>query len=285
MKTDNIEGLVCMTWDVDGEAPMFSRNTEALNKHLSELYQRSFGPREGLNRITNLLAKYEIKGTFFIPGYTFLRYSESIEAVKNLGHDFGLHGIYHENPANLDAKLEREILENSKKIFARVLGRSPKIYRAPSWELNRISFEILADSAITGESSLMDSDKPYIIKVGEKKIVEMPIHWILDDAEYWRHTQEMRSQPIVDPDSVLKIWKYELDGRIKDGGVFILTLHPWISGRWAFLRVVEELILYARSKEVEFCTLGELSERCVLKANAKKIKEFEILPNSKLDFS
>jgi peptidoglycan/xylan/chitin deacetylase (PgdA/CDA1 family) len=283
MDTDSIKKLVCMTWDVDGESPMFIRNNKALDRHLSELYQRSFGPREGLKRITDILEKNEIKGTFFIPGYILLRYTQNILEVKNLGHDFGLHGYYHENPAILDSNIETEILDKSKVVFTRILGKKPKIYRAPSWELNRGSFQKLVSSSITGDSSLMDSDRPYIIKVGNRKIVEMPIHWNLDDAEYWRHTHEMRSQPIIDPDSVYKIWRYELDGRIKNGGVFILTLHPWISGRWSFLKVVEKLILYARSKGLEFCTLGELSERCMKLADRQQIEEFELLPNNRLD--
>lgn len=45
------------------------------------------------------------------------------------------------------------------------------------------------------------------------------------------HTRANREKSITDPDTVFKIWSQEFDGYYESGGCFVLTLHPFITGR------------------------------------------------------
>ena len=52
-------------------------------------------------RILALLAKYDIKGTFFIPGMVIGTYPQVCEKIVAAGHEVGHHGWTHVPPANM----------------------------------------------------------------------------------------------------------------------------------------------------------------------------------------
>ena len=62
---------------------------------MNPLSRGEFGV-EGLRRILDLLDKYEIKGTFYVPGHTALHHPSEIKQIVTRGHDIGSHGMYHQ---------------------------------------------------------------------------------------------------------------------------------------------------------------------------------------------
>ena len=69
--------------------------------------------------------------------------------------------------------------------------------------------------------------------------------------------------PYTPPSSVLEIFKAEFDGAYKDRGLFLLTLHPHISGHRSRIVILEELIEYIKSfKDVWFGTHAEIAAYC-----------------------
>lgn len=255
---------VCLTWDVDGESAPYARTPEQAKKQLSELHQRRYGPTIGMKKILSMLEKHGIKGTFYIPGYIAGLYKEMTKAVVEQGHALGLHGFLHESMDVLDEKSEEEILIKSIETFVKLLGEAPKIYRSPSWELNRWTPNLLVKHGILSDSSLMDDEKPYVLKTDTGSIIEIPIQWILDDAEYWMHTRANREKPIADPETVLRIWSKEFDGYYQSGGCFVLTLHPFVSGRWVYMDVIEQFIRYMKGfPNIWWTTIDQLTEFCL----------------------
>lgn len=243
---DNKKMAVCLTWDVDGESAPYVRTPDEAKKLLSELHQRRYGPDIGMNRVLSVLDKYDIKGTFYIPGYIAGLYRELTQTIVKEDHAVGLHGYLHESLDHLTEKEEEEILVKSKEIIDNVIGYEPKIYRSPSWELNRWTPDLLYRNGVLSDSSLMDDEVPYELSTDDGSIIEVPIQWILDDAEYWMHTRANRMKSITDPDTVFKIWSREFDGYYESGGCFVLTLHPFISGRSVYMETLERFIQYMR---------------------------------------
>lgn len=266
---NNSKVAVCLTWDVDGESAPYVRTPEYAKKHLSELHQRRYGPTIGMKKIVDLLDRSEIKGTFYIPGYIAGLYKDMVKDLNAKGHSIGLHGYLHESLDNLNYQEEEEILLKSKEIIHNLIDHEPKIYRSPSWELNRWTPELLIKNGIVCDSSLMDDEYPFLLETESgDSLLEIPIQWILDDAEYWMHTRFNRDKPITDPDTVLKIWKREFDGYYKIGGCFVLTLHPFISGRWVYMDAVEKFVSYIKQfDDVWFTTIEEVTAHCLSKAN------------------
>lgn len=261
---NNKRMAVCLTWDLDGESAPYVRTPKQSEKLLSELHQRRYGPTVAMKRILKMLDKYDLKGTFYIPGYIAGFYKDLTREINRQGHAIGLHGYLHESLDDLTQDEEEEILLRSMEVMDRIINYVPKIYRSPSWELNRWTPELLNKHGVLSDSSLMDDEIPYELRTENGSIIEIPIQWILDDAEYWMHTRANREKSISDPDTVFKIWSREFDGYYENGGCFVLTLHPFISGRSVYMKTVEKLIKYIRQHpDVWWTDMKVLTEFCV----------------------
>jgi len=69
-------------------------------------------------RLLQMLARWEIRSTWFIPGHTIDTYPGLVRRIADAGHEIGHHNYCHENPIALS-------LEEQK----RVLDRDPAHYR------------------------------------------------------------------------------------------------------------------------------------------------------------
>jgi hypothetical protein len=57
-----------------------------------------------------MFAKYDIKTTWFIPGHSLETFPEDMKAVRDAGHEIGLHGYSHENPTDMSIEQQRDVL-------------------------------------------------------------------------------------------------------------------------------------------------------------------------------
>ena len=110
------------------------------------------------------------------------------------GHEVAHHGYMHEPPATLTREEEADVLDRGIEILSRLTGDAPAGYRSPSWELSDHSLELLADRGFTYDSSLMGDDVPYLVPVDDRTIVEIPVHWELDDAPYFSYAPSLGSR-------------------------------------------------------------------------------------------
>ena len=119
------------------------------------------------------------------------------------------------------------------------------------------------------DSSLMADDEPYeLLEDGEPTgMVELPVEWIRDDAVYFNMDRMSALRPHTPPSSVLEIFKAEFDGAVREGGLFLLTLHPHVIGHRSRIVLVEELIDYIRGHSgVWFATHEQVARFCLTAA-------------------
>src|SRR5438067_376880 len=69
-------------------------------------------------RILDLLEKYRVPTTWFIPGHTIQTYPEPCRRVHAAGHEIGHHGFLHEPPATVVREHEEEILVRANALIA-----------------------------------------------------------------------------------------------------------------------------------------------------------------------
>ena len=98
----------------------------------------------------------------------------------------------------------------------------------------------------------MDADHPYLLATspepGAPTIVELPGHWSLDDWEPYNYLPGITGSGVIaSPDEVLARWTLELDALVEEGGLFMLTNHPFVSGRASRAAALERLIAHARA--------------------------------------
>ena len=141
------------------------------------------------------------------------------------------------------------MLDKGIEIIQRVAGQRTKGYRSPSWELNDRSLGLISSRGFQYDSSLMGNDIPYMVDAGNgKRLVEIPVHWELDDYPYFDFAPALGSvRTISNPHTVLETWTTIFDGMYHYGRSFMLTCHPFLIGRPGRLRILEKLINHMRS--------------------------------------
>jgi hypothetical protein len=108
---------------------------------------------------------------------------------------------------------------------------------------------LLAKHGFRYDSSLMDADRPYRLGAGAAgSLVELPIHWSLDDWEPYVFLPDLSgSGAIANPVEVVARWELELGALTAEGGLFVLTNHPFVSGRPSRAAELETLIRRAQA--------------------------------------
>lgn len=246
---------VAFTWDFDAESAFLFRNPDQGAAQFARLEERRYGSRVGIARILKLYEKYGLKGSFYIPGYTITHHTDAVKRIRDAGHELGAHGNVHESLDTLSPAEEVDVLEQQLEIWQEHLGIRPTGYRSPSWEINKGTPSILKQYGFEYDSSLMGDDIPYDLQTPKGPLVEVPISWLLDDHPHYSLNGSM-----AEPDRVIRMWMQEFDGLYQENGCFVLTMHPWLSGRAGRLLALEKLIQHIRSVPgVWFTTVAEIS--------------------------
>jgi len=253
--------IACLTFDVDAEAPILAESG-LYARNLGVMSHQAYGPLVGVPRILDLLREYSLPATFFVPGWTADRYPQTVEAILAAGHEVGHHSYAHFSPFAQTEEEERADFERALASL-RSLGASPVGFRCPSWEPGWRTPALVAEHGFAYDSSLMDSDKPYVLETGAGEIVELPVHWALDDWEQYAYIPDPPFRSAIEsPQKVLDLWLSELDAMRRYDCLFVLTCHPFLSGRPHRVEVLRTLIEHARAAgDVEFLACRDVAER------------------------
>ncbi|MGB8166263.1 MAG: polysaccharide deacetylase [Chthoniobacteraceae bacterium] len=228
-----------LCFDVDGETTALSEDL-ALAKRRTLMSQCEYGPRVGVPRLLALLAHLAVPATFFIPGYIVEQHPRMTAAIAERGHEIGLHGYLHEKLNTVSEAEEAAILERSFDVMEKLGLARPRGYRAPWFETNPWTAELLHANGLDYSASEMGDDVPYQHPNG---LVEIPGQWLLEDWEQFAFNADPAWGSI--PENCAKVfdlWWREFEAMRDYGCCFVLTLHPWLSGRPSRVRLLEDLV-------------------------------------------
>ena len=197
-----------------------------------------------------------------MPGLTADRYPQTVERIAAAGHEVGHHWYSHRSPVDLGDAGEREDFERALEALDRV-GVRPKGHRSALWEASWRTPALVAEYGLEYDSTLMDDDRPYLLETGQGTIAELPPHWSLDDWEQYAYLPRPPiGTNIESPAKVLDLWTNELDAMRRHGCLFMLTNHPFLSGRPGRVETLRRLIEHALGRgDVEFATAAEVAAR------------------------
>lgn len=249
---------VALSFDVDHE----TNELRDGGKSVGRLSWGQYGNRVGMPRILELMKREDIKASFFVPAVTALLYPDEQRRVIAEGHEIGLHGWIHEVNTAVPPADERELHLRSADTLEKVTGVRPVGMRTPSWDFSEVTLAIERELGLIYDSSLFADDDPYeLIDKGEATgMVELPVEWIRDDAVYFNMNRFQALRPYTAPETVLDIFRREFDGAYRDGGLFLLTMHPHIITYRSRLWILEEVIRHAKAKgDVWFATHAEIA--------------------------
>ncbi|MCW5977799.1 MAG: polysaccharide deacetylase family protein [Bryobacteraceae bacterium] len=234
---------LCFCVDVDAVTPMMWRLRDKGAYSPREVEQRSFGLRQGVDRILSILADLRIPATFFVPGYIAEHHPRLITEIAGQGHEIGLHGYIHEETEELDERENREVLRKSIAILEDRAGRRPSGYRSPNWGMTDSLPALLQEHGIFYDSSLMGYEHPYTFR----GITELPVSWTASDATYYFYLGRGDDIGPPWPAHLLEdAWRDEIAAARRFASLLCLTVHPWMSGRGARAVALERLLREAR---------------------------------------
>ena len=249
---NNSKVAVCLSWDMDNESFDLAAGVTAP----VVLSQGEYGATEGLPRIMELYDRQNIPGSFYIPAVTGLLYPEVVaELKKRPRHEVGIHGWIHESLPDIDDRAEEErLLNKAIDFWTKAMGKKPVGYRAPAWAFSKYTLDLIRKAGFQYDSSAMGMDEPYeLMSNGQATgMVELPVDWILDDYPYF-----ISNGALPSPELIFKVYQDEFDRAYKEGTMFMLTMHPMVSGHRSRIEYLDKLITYMKSKPGVWFATGQ----------------------------
>jgi peptidoglycan/xylan/chitin deacetylase (PgdA/CDA1 family) len=243
---DGKRSALLLTYDMDADSSWISRG-------LDEPVARSAGQFEvnvGTPCILELMKWFGLKSTFFTPGWIAEQYPAMVEAVVRDGHEIGLHGYLHEPPPKLSGAEEIEAVRRGSAALEAVTGVRPVGYRSPIWQFSANTVRILHQAGFKYTSDFMHTLLPTWNEVDGVPIdmINLPGSWVLDDAVYFQFHITIRTAMRRAAD-VLEIYKEEFRAVHGCGGLFVLVMHPQLSGRPSRVLMLKEFMDYVKGFE------------------------------------
>jgi len=211
---NNAKCACAISFDMDADSLIHIARPNDSHTRLYPISMGRYGPTVAVPRILDTYRRLGLKQSFFIPGWCLETYPQTIEAILKDGHEIGHHGWIHEDPI-VTAGQQRESFEKALAAHKKICGIEPKGYRAPVYNLTQ--------EVVSGE------------------LIELPVHWGTDDWPPFAHYDEIGyMMPVRGPSAGLAGFWEEFDAQYDAGGFFMLILHPFLTGRLARWRLVEQ---------------------------------------------
>lgn len=244
MSTPHASCQVVVSFDFDAEEVWIGEDPANAFRP-GTLSQGTYGAKVAVPLVLDLLARLDLPATFFVPGRVAERYPARIEEILAGGHEIGHHGYTHTSPSTLSPEQEEGELVRGREILT-ALGADVVGYRSPSWDFSPVTLDLLQAHGFRYSSNLMDDIRPY--RHPAHDLVELPVHWSLDDAPHFWFDGASWNKTIRTSAEVRALWQEEYAGMAALGGLFMLTMHPQIIGRPGRIQMLEGFLTWVREQ-------------------------------------
>ena len=113
--------------------PIYCVQTEAPKVSLS--FDAAWG-NEDTNDLLSILAKHNIKTTFFMTGGWVESYPEDVKAISDAGHDLGNHSEHHKQMSQLSAEECKDEIQKVHDKVKELTGKDMFLFRPPYGDYN-----------------------------------------------------------------------------------------------------------------------------------------------------
>jgi peptidoglycan/xylan/chitin deacetylase (PgdA/CDA1 family) len=229
-----------------------------------------YGPRTAVWRILDLLARHDIKASFFVPGWIAENYPHLVRAIVEGGHEVGHHSYSHTladmgltEDGRWDKAIEEREFDRALNALQKLAGQEIRGYVPPGGELSPHSIEIMLSRGIQYQAQCAADDIPYYWEIDGEPcgLLEVPTHWSIDDAPQFLYTLIPQQGFIKGPDEVFGMWRADFEAYHHYGRCLVFQVHPQWIGRPARLRMFERLIAHIKSfDDVWWATGREIND-------------------------
>jgi len=127
--------------------------------------------QQGMPRLLDLYAKYDVKATFFFVADFAEKCPEIVKMVQPAGHEVACHGLTHEHDKAFDVmnlKEQTEHLKRAKEILVNIAGEEVVSFRAPALRVNEHTPQALMEAGFTIDSSVAPQRMDILMTLGAK---------------------------------------------------------------------------------------------------------------------
>lgn len=217
------------------------------------LAQRRYGNRVGLDRIRELLARFEITPTAAVNSVWVLEHPELARELVRQGWELLGHGEVNNRylPSYPPAQ-QRAAIARSLATLTAVTGVAPRGWLSPGLRQTRATLGHLAAEGVRYVADWVDDDRPY--RLGGTGLVSLPYSVETNDKSAY-------DRGGLGPDEFVALVRRQLDVLHAEPGpaVFALALHPYLSGVPHRLAATEAVLGDLRSRAgIWWATGGEI---------------------------
>lgn len=239
-----------LTFDLDCETMWTARDPDAHTRPIL-MSQGAYGWKRGVWRVMDVLRRYGVRSTFFIPGWVVDRHQEVIDALLKDGHEIAHHSYTHRWIVTLTPEEEREEMEKAQDSIIRATGAPARGWRSPAAEVTEVTMDLIRQMGFGYSSNFFDDDAPYLLKVRGETIdcVELPFRYINTDSPYFQFAKILPGRTITSPPLVLDTWKWEFDTLHAENRMMVLACHPEFIGQPSGAILLAKFIEHVQSHD------------------------------------
>ena len=124
--------------------PIYSVGREESDKTISISFDAAWG-NEDTQTLIDILAKYNIKATFFCVSQWVEKYPESVKVLSDAGHEIMNHSSTHPHMSKLSKTQMISEIEGCNDKIEAITGVRPMLFRAPYGEYNDMLIDTLTE--------------------------------------------------------------------------------------------------------------------------------------------
>jgi len=261
----NIAVVFNMSWESWPKTLATAQNNEKPSERVTAhakygrgmrwVYEHAHGETGGLQRLLDIWRRHDVPATCYADGLTVQTFPDLARAVAKQG-EIVLQGWDHSFLWEMTVAEQADSIDRTNAVFEKELGKKAVGFSSAGGHLTPETFELLAARGFKYCCGLRNADVPFIIRVGDKKLVGMSSYNVSEFRTY------MGSDT---PRAVIEMWRDYFDALYEEGArgyphMLAYGTHPFLSYGFR-TRPLEELIDYVKRKpKVWIATRGEIAD-------------------------
>jgi peptidoglycan/xylan/chitin deacetylase (PgdA/CDA1 family) len=232
-------------------------DTAKYQRGMRWIYAHAFGETGGMQAALDVWKRHDIRTSCFTDGLLVANYPDLSRKLRDEGHELVLQGWDHEYLWAQTVREQEESIDKTINIFNKELGVTAAGFSSAGGHLTAESFRIIAERGFKYVCGMRNTDVPFIIPIGDKKIVGMNSYRVCDYDCYGPEGYT--------PRQVIEMFRDYFDTLYRHGErgyphMLSYGTHPYLcSGHRT--GPLEELLDYVKQKpRVWITTRGEIAE-------------------------
>jgi peptidoglycan/xylan/chitin deacetylase (PgdA/CDA1 family) len=252
---------IAVVFNMSWEVPPRSLGTEKVNatakygRAMRPVYENAFGETGGMQRLLDLWERHGIRTSTYADGLNATLFPALSREVAQRGHEFIVQGWDHSFLWTMTAAEQVDVISRTNDAFEQVMGQRATGFSSAGGHLTPETFSILADLGFKYSCGLRNAEVPFIIRVGDRKLVGMTSYAVSD-------TRTSRGGTVRE---TMDMWRDYFDALYEEGRrgfpkMLAYGTHPPLALAFR-TRPLEDLIKYVRNHDkVWIATRGEIAD-------------------------